>query len=161
IEKIALEMHPGFCVYNTETLLRLREAAGHAIGANFDPSHLYWQGMEPAESIHRLSGAIYHFHAKDVRLQAYNTAVNGVLDTREESISGPGHRPWLFRTVGYGHGAAEWREMLSALRLAGYGGAISIEHEDVLMSAEEGLEKAIDFLKPMVFRNEAGDIFWK
>ena len=68
VKKIALEMHPGFCVYNPETLLRLRDAVGETIGANFDPSHLIWQGINPVAAIRELEGAIYHFHAKDTKV---------------------------------------------------------------------------------------------
>ncbi len=158
VNKIALELHPGFCVYNTATLLRLREAAGPAIGANFDPSHLFWQGIDPVEAIKALKGAIHHFHAKDTRISAANTAVNGVLDT--SSLGGLESRSWLFRTVGYGHDMLTWKDMLTTLRLVGYDGAISIEHEDAFMSIEEGLEKAIDFLKPLILREKPIDIFW-
>ena len=68
VNKIALEMHPGFCVYNPETLLKLREAVGIEIGANFDPSHLIWQGIDPVIAIRELKDAIFHFHAKDTKL---------------------------------------------------------------------------------------------
>jgi sugar phosphate isomerase/epimerase len=67
VTKIALEMHPGFCVYNPRTLLRLREEVGDAIGANFDPSHLFWQGIKPVEALKAMKGSIYHFHAKLLR----------------------------------------------------------------------------------------------
>lgn len=158
VTKIALEMHPGFCVYNPATLLRLREACGDTIGANFDPSHLFWQGMNPVESIKRLKGAIHHFHAKDTNIDTHNTAVNGVLDV--------GHygnlmdRSWTFRTVGYGHGKAVWNNIISTLKLVGYDGAISIEHEDPLMSVDEGLSKAVEFLKDVIIFEEQGDMWW-
>ena len=100
VEKIALEMHPGFCVYNPETLLRLRTAVGPLIGANFDPSHLFWQGVDPVAAIRYLGDAIYFFHAKDTRLDALNGGVNGVLDTKR--FTRERERSWLFRTVGYG-----------------------------------------------------------
>lgn len=158
IKKIALELHPGFSVYNTSTLLRLRAAVGDAIGANFDPSHLFWQGIRPAEAIKALKGAIYHFHAKDTKIDVTNNSVNGVLDTG--SLGGRAERSWLFRTVGYGHDALEWKEILTALRLVGYDGAISIEHEDAFMSIEEGLEKAIAFLDPIIIREKPIDVFW-
>ena len=158
VTKIALELHPGFCVYNTDTLLRLRAAVGPAIGANFDPSHLFWQGIKPTEAIKALKGAIFHFHAKDTRIDKFNTAVNGVLDTGsyEDTLG----RSWLFRTVGYGHGESEWRDIISTLRAIGYDGAISIEHEDGLMSVEEGLEKAIDFLKPILVYEPPPKMWW-
>ena len=157
--KVALEMHPGFCVYNPATLLRLREAAGDAVGANFDPSHLFWQGIDPPEAIKALKGAIHHFHAKDTKIEGANVSVNGVLDTGSlaENLD---RRAWAFRTVGYGHGEGAWRDIVTALRLAGYDGAICIEHEDALMSFEEGLEKAIEFLKPIIIRDRPSEAFW-
>ncbi|MCL2841582.1 MAG: sugar phosphate isomerase/epimerase [Defluviitaleaceae bacterium] len=158
VKKIALEMHPGFCVYNPATLLKLREAVGSIIGANFDPSHLYWQGIKPIEAIKALKGAVYHFHAKDTNIDEANTAVNGVLDTG--SLGGLIDRSWIFRTVGYGHGQSEWNDMISMLRMTGYDGAISIEHEDGLMSIEEGLEKAIAFLKPILMYEAPAEMWW-
>ncbi|MCL2197852.1 MAG: sugar phosphate isomerase/epimerase [Defluviitaleaceae bacterium] len=158
VTKIALELHPGFCVYNTSSMLKLREAVGDSIGANFDPSHLFWQGMKPTEAIKALKGAIFHFHAKDTRIDKFNTAVNGVLDT--SSYGSLINRSWLFRTVGYGHNESEWRDIISTLRATGYDGAISIEHEDALMSVEEGLEKAIDFLKPILMYDTAAEMWW-
>lgn len=159
IKHIAFEMHPGFCVYNPATLLRLREAAGDIIGANFDPSHLIWQGIDPVAAIRKLKGAIYHFHAKDTKVDKYNTAVNGVLDTGH--YTNEGTRSWIFRTVGYGHDAQYWRDMISELRLGGYDGAISIEHEDSLMSIDEGLEKAVTFLRASIIGDKKPDsISW-
>lgn len=143
--KIALEMHPGFCVYNPATLLRLREAAGCAVGANFDPSHLVWQGMDPVAAIRKLSGAIFHVHAKDTKVDKYNTAADGVLDTKH--YGDELNRSWVFRSVGYGNDMTYWRDMISNLRLVGYDKALSIEHEDSLMSIDEGLSKAAYFLK--------------
>ena len=159
VKQIAFELHPGFCVYNPSTLLRLREAVGPVIGANLDPSHLFWQGIDILAAIRALKGAIYHFHAKDTAIDAYNTAVNGVLDT--PSFDRIEERPWVFRTVGYGHGEDTWRAIFSELRKVGYDGVISIEHEDGLMSTREGLEKAIEVLKrTIIFESREGDMYW-
>lgn len=158
IKKIAFEMHPSFVVYNPETLLRLRAAVGDIIGANFDPSHLFWQGIDPSAAIHALKGAIYHFHAKDTYIERRNTEVNGVLDTK--SYGDIEHRAWVFRTVGYGHGKLEWNKIISALKTVGYDGAISIEHEDSLMSSKEGLEKAVAFLKDVLIYEQPGQAYW-
>ncbi|MBR7101208.1 MAG: sugar phosphate isomerase/epimerase [Clostridia bacterium] len=152
VTKIALEMHPGFCVYNPETLLRLRAAVGDVIGANFDPSHLIWQGMNPVAAIRALAGAIYHVHAKDTKIDDINTAVNGVLDTKH--YGDELNRSWIFRTVGYGHGEEYWRALVSALRLVGYDKVLSIEHEDSLMTIDEGLKKAVDFLDKVMIKEE-------
>ena len=156
--KIALELHPGFCVYNTESLLRLREAVGPEIGANFDPSHLIWQGMDPVASIRALGDAIFHFHAKDTKVDTYNTAVNGVLDTKP--YSDEIHRSWVFRTIGYGNDASYWKAIISNLRMVGYDYAISIEHEDSLMSKGEGLRKAVEFLQGVLITEDTGAMWW-
>jgi len=158
VDKICLEMHPGFSVYNPETLLKLRKTVGTAIGANFDPSHLFWQGMDPVMAIRELKGAIYHFHAKDTKIDAYNTAKNGVLDTKHygDEIN----RSWVFRSVGYGHDYQVWKDMISALRMIGYDDVLSIEHEDSLMSVNEGLQKAISFLKEVLTFEKTGTMWW-
>ena len=148
IKKIALEMHPGFCVYNPSTVLKLRAAVGDIIGANLDPSHLFWQGIDTCEAIKMLKGAIYHFHAKDTKIDEANTSRIGVLDTqRYEDIL---NRSWVFRTVGYGHSLEVWNNIISTLKVVGYDGAISIEHEDDLMTPKEGLEKAVSLLKTSI-----------
>lgn len=158
ITKIAFEMHPGFVVYNPETLLKLRAAVGDIIGANFDPSHLFWQGIDPVCAIKALEGAIYHFHAKDTKIDEENCKVNGVLDTK--NFTDVANRSWIFRTVGYGHGKEVWNDMVSALRMVGYDGVLSIEHEDALMSQREGLEKAVQFLKETLIFEKPGTAYW-
>ncbi|MDD4079956.1 MAG: sugar phosphate isomerase/epimerase [Eubacteriales bacterium] len=157
INKVALEMHPGFCVYNPETLLRLRDAAGEVIGANLDPSHLFWQGIDTTRAIRALGKAIHFFHAKDTSFDPTNNPVNGVLDYKHYGHPG---RSWVFRTVGYGHDQLTWNRIISALRQAGYDGPISIEHEDALMSGKEGLTKAIHFLKDVLIKESAGEMYW-
>ena len=159
VNKIALEMHPGFCVYNPESMLKLRNAVGDTIGANFDPSHLIWQGIDPVAAIRALGKAIYHVHAKDTKVDKYNTAVNGVLDTKHygDEI----HRSWIFRSVGYGNDMQYWKDMLSNLRMVGYDGVLSIEHEDSLMTSKEGLEKAVSFLKDAIMTEPIPtSMFW-
>lgn len=158
VDKIALEMHPGFCVYNTESLLKLRKAVGPEIGANFDPSHLIWQGIEPVAAIRALGDAIFHFHAKDTKLDKYNTAVNGVLDVKP--YSDEINRSWVFRAVGYGNDEAYWKDIISNLRMVGYDYAISIEHEDSIMSQNEGLTKAVDMLKRCVMTEDPCTMWW-
>ncbi len=150
VTKIALEMHPGFCVYNPATLLRLREAVGPTIGANFDPSHLFWQGIDPIAAIRELRGAIYHVHAKDTKIDDINTARNGVLDTK--SFKDEPNRAWIFRSIGFGHDLGTWKAICSELRLAGYDKVMSIEHEDSLMSIDEGLAKAVEALSQCIIR---------
>ena len=158
IKKIAFEMHPGFCVYNPETLLRIRKEIGTIIGANFDPSHLFWQGIDPVAAIRYLGDAIYFFHAKDTKIDAINTARNGVLDTKH--YADEINRSWIFRSVGYGHDYQVWKDMFTALRMVGYDDVISIEHEDSLMTPSEGLQKAIAFLKQTMMFEEKGEMWW-
>lgn len=158
VKKIAFEMHPGFCVYNPATLLRLRAAVGDIIGANFDPSHLIWQGMDPVAALRELKGAVYHFHAKDTKVDPYNKARNGVLDTG--SYGDLMDRSWVFRTIGYGSDTQMWKDLMSNLRMIGYEGSVSIEHEDGLMSVKEGLEKAIAFLKDVIITEQPAEMWW-
>lgn len=156
--KLAFEMHPGFVVYNPETLLRLREAVGPVIGANYDPSHLFWQGIDPVASIHYLAGAIHHFHAKDTYMDQRNIALNGVLDTKPYSKLP--QRSWTFRTVGFGHDQFTWRSIVSALRLTDYDYVMSIEHEDPLASIDEGLGKAVSFLQDVLLTEKPATMWW-
>lgn len=165
--RIAFEAHPGFCVYNPETLLRLR-ACGSPIGAdgasnlgaNLDPSHFFWQGIDPVEAARVLGDerCIFHVHGKDTAIDPANTRVNGTLDTKGY---GDLHaRSWVFRTCGWGHGDEFWKPFVSMLRRKGYDGVISIEHEDALMSVGEGFEKAVSYLRGVLIRQKADQPWW-
>ena len=156
--RVALESHPGFVVYNVETALKLRKAVGKQIGVNFDPSHLFWQGVDVPAAIHALGDAIFHFHAKDVALDRNNVRINGVIDAK--SYTRMTERSWLFRTVGWGHGAGDWAEIMSALRLVGYDHVVSIEHEDALASVDEGLANAVKFLRPLILKEQPAEAWW-
>lgn len=158
VKKIALEMHPGDAVYNPEKLLKLRESSGDILGCNFDPSHLFWQGIDPIAAIRALKDCIYHVHAKDSRVEPVVAQVNGVLDTKP--YADEINRSWIFRTVGYGHDSEFWTNFVSTLRLIGYDYVLSIEHEDSLMSGEEGIKKAIAFLKNVMIEKPRGAIWW-
>lgn len=156
--KIGIEMHPGFVVYSPETMLKLRSIAGKSVGCNYDPSHMFWQGIDPIAAVRILGDAIVHVHAKDTQIYPINLPMTGVLDTK--SYTGERSRSWIFRTCGYGHGAEWWREFISTLRMYGYDNVLSIEHEDSLMSAEEGLTKAVRFLSELVIQERPGVAYW-
>jgi sugar phosphate isomerase/epimerase len=144
--RIGIEMHPGMVVYNPETFFRLRAAAGEAVCCNYDPSHMFWQGIDPIDAVRELgrAGALAHVHAKDTLLDHGNIRRNGVLDTKPHDRVLD--RSWIFRTIGFGHGEELWRRLLGALTAVGYDGAISIEHEDPLLSLDDGLAKAFRLL---------------
>ena len=158
--KIAFEAHPGFVVHNPEDIVRLRKAAGKNLGANLDPSHFFWQGIDPVEAARVLgdAGCIYHVHGKDTAIDAHNTRINGTLDTG--SYGEVGKRSWVFRTCGYGHGDEFWKPFISMLKAKGYDGVISIEHEDSLMSVQEGFEKAVAYLRGVLIKQKAGEAWW-
>jgi sugar phosphate isomerase/epimerase len=156
--KIAVEMHPGFVVYNPETMLRLRSIAGKSVGCNYDPSHMFWQGIDPIAAIRVLGDAIFHVHAKDTQIYERNLPASGVLDTK--LYTDERNRAWIFRTVGYGHGAEWWSEFVSTLRMYGYDYVLSIEHEDSLLSPEEGLTKAARFLDAIIIKEKPGAAWW-
>ncbi len=161
--RFAIEMHPGFTVYSNDTYFRLRNglgSLGEYVGINFDPSHLWWQGIDPCVAVRELglAGALFHCHAKDTRIDAQNSARNGNLDTK--SYGNILERSWVFRSVGYGHSIEWWRDFVSTLRMVGYDDVLSIEHEDGLMSSMEGLRKAVSTLKQAVISESAGPMFW-
>lgn len=156
--KIAIEMHPGFVVYSPETLLRLRKIAGSAVGCNYDPSHMFWQGIDPIHAIRVLGDSIFHVHAKDTQMYEANLPKTGVLDTKK--YTDERNRSWIFRTVGYGHAFGWWKEFVSTLRMYGYDYVLSIEHEDSLMSPDEGLTKAAAFLNSIVIRDKPAAAWW-
>jgi sugar phosphate isomerase/epimerase len=156
--RVALEAHPGFCVYNPESLLRLREATGKNLGINLDPSHLWWQGVDIPAAIRALGESIFHVHAKDVAINPEQAARNGVLDTK--SYARMRERSWLFRSVGWGHNELEWKAIVSALRLAGYDDTLSIEHEDALASTDEGLSSAVGMLARVLLQEPPVEAWW-
>ena len=156
--RIGLEMFAGFVVYNTETLLKLRSAVGPTVGADVDPSHVIWQGVDPAIMVAQLGDAVFHVQMKDVKLDPLITSRNGVLDAKP--FGDEAHRAWTFRTIGYGHDVAFWKAFVSALRTVGYDGVLCIEQEDSLLSAREGFEKSLALAKELVVRDPEGSQWW-
>lgn len=192
--RVAWEAHPGFCVYNPDTLMRLSERATHAaglksprstrsarrknekestsagsavyrarkpvLGANLDPSHFFWQGIDPVVAADALgrAGLIFHVHAKDTEIDRTQAALNGTLDARR--YDDLHRRSWIFRTVGYGHGDEFWKPFISMLKRHDYDGVLSIEHEDALMSAREGFEKAVAYLSDIMIEEKPGKPWW-
>ncbi len=156
--KIGIEMHPGMLIYNVDTMLRMRVECGSALGANFDPSHLFWNGVDPVSAIRKLGNAIHHVHGKDCYVDQFNVTVNGCNDAKP--YSDILNRSWTFRTIGYGHDIKVWKDIVSALRLVGYDYVISIEHEDALMSTDEGIKKGFDALRDAVTTEAPGEMFW-
>jgi len=145
VERIALELHGSQCVYNVRSLLQLREAIGPLIGANLDPSHLFWMGADPLAAAEALGEAIYHVHAKDTLLNTPVQAVDSLLENG--SLMDIAARSWSYITLGFGHGEQWWRQFCYRLKMAGYDGWLSVEHEDVLLNSLEGLEKSIALLQ--------------
>ncbi|GAC44409.1 sugar phosphate isomerase/epimerase family protein [Paenibacillus popilliae] len=158
--KIGLELHGGFSVHSPGTMLRLREATCEAIGANLDPSHMWWQGIDPVQAVRILGkeNAIHHFHAKDTTIDPINVNKHGVTDMQSYTMMLD--RAWQFRTVGYGHDVKTWADIVSALRLVGYDDVVSIEHEDGLMSIDEGFTKAVQNLQPLLMKEPLGEMWW-
>ncbi|MGO8858619.1 MAG: sugar phosphate isomerase/epimerase family protein [Steroidobacteraceae bacterium] len=149
IRQICLELHGCQLVYNPFTLNRLREAIGPIVGANYDPSHPLWMGADPLAAVRSLGSAIYYVHAKDCRIEPIPTGIDGVLDTRPSSDVA--QRSWNYATLGYGHDETWWRQFCAALRMVGYDGVLSIEHEDSLLPPLEGVQKSVDLLRRVMF----------
>lgn len=154
VRRIAVEMHPGQCVYNPATLLRLREAVGPTVGANLDPSHLFWQGIDVLGAVRRLGEAIFHVHAKDTWVDEARVREDGVLYLSRGWP--PADGPWTFRTVGLGHDAFFWARFVDALRQVGYRGALSVEHEDPFLDPLDGVARSVELLRACLPRDQPG-----
>ena len=150
IHKLCLELHGHQNVYNVRTLLQLRDAVGETIGANFDPSHPMWMGADPHAGARALGEAIYYVHAKDTRVDPVLAGVNGLIET----IPGDRfrERAWNYITLGYGHGEQWWREFVAVLAAVGYDDVFSIEHEDPMLPALEGVERSVAFLRNVLIK---------
>ncbi|MCP1109674.1 sugar phosphate isomerase/epimerase family protein [Ohessyouella blattaphilus] len=157
---IGIELHGGFLAHTPYTMLRLRDATGSTIGCNLDPSHLWWQGIDPVAAIKILgeAGAIHHFHAKDTYLDQDNINLHGLTDM--QPYNNVKTRAWTFRSVGCGHDLKIWSDIVSALRIYGYDYVLSIEHEDPIMSIDEGLNRAITNLRSVMINDLPTEMWW-
>jgi sugar phosphate isomerase/epimerase len=144
VEKLCVELHGNQPVYNVPSLLRLREEIGPIVGANLDPSHLMWMGADPLVAIDALGDAIHHVHAKDTYLNKPTQATTSLLENG--SLTDVPARSWTYITLGYGHDEGWWREFCYRLRMVGYDGWLSIEHEDVMLSRIEGARRSVQLL---------------
>jgi sugar phosphate isomerase/epimerase len=161
--KVAIEMHPQNIVFSPPTLMELVERTGATnVGAEMDPSHLFWQGMDPVAAVRYLGPLVLHAAAKDVRTNE-NAKIYGVLDNRfrrldssENRVSLGGHEyvnewptdsAWDFVALGRGHDTDFWAEFIRALHDVDPDMAVNIEHEDVSLDRIEGLQVAADTLK--------------
>jgi sugar phosphate isomerase/epimerase len=154
--RVALELHPLQLVFNVPTLLELRAAVGDVVGANLDPSHLFWQQMDPLAVIRALGPAIHHVHLKDTAVIPDEVAIAGVLDVRPFDV--PEGRAWNFRTVGRGHDATFWQAFVTGLVSAGYAGSLSIEHEDRSEDPLVGVTESAAFIQTVLDALPAGSI---
>ncbi|GAB3966374.1 sugar phosphate isomerase/epimerase [Actinoallomurus acanthiterrae] len=160
--KVCIEMHPHNLVFNPATLERLvAEAGATHVGAEMDPSHLFWQGIDPIAAVESLGPLVFHAAAKDTRINE-NCRVNGVLDDRfqripaEEKPLGIGGRytvtrwpaepSWEFVAVGRGHDQDFWSRFLRALHAVDPDMAVNIEHEDEEFGQVEGLRLSAEAL---------------
>ena len=148
VEKICIEQHAHQLVYNTETLLRLRDAIGDLVGVNFDPSHALWMGGDPLRAIRQLRGVIYHVHAKDTRIDPHNSALNTLLETKPNDQVAD--RAWNYVTLGYGHSEIWWRDFVIQLKQNGYDDVLSIEHEDYSLPPLVGVRRSVELLKNVI-----------
>lgn len=133
---ICFELHPGTFVYNLSTFTRIA-GLGANLGVNLDPSHFFWQSMDPLAIVSALGSRIGHVHGKDTVVDARNAAVNGMLDNRWPNPAD--EMPWNFATVGRGHDTTWWKSFVTALREQGFAGTVSIEYEDPFEPVEESV----------------------
>ncbi len=147
----AHEPHPNEFVYNIETAVQSVALMGERKewGFNFDPANIILQGIDPVIFIQELGDRIYHCHAKDGEIVEHNVRRSGLQSTGKWDRIDRGFR---FRIPGWG--SVPWKRVLTEFMLVGYDYVLSYEHEDVVMSREDGLEKTIAFLKPLIIRGK-------
>ena len=147
VTKLCVEPHAHQLVYNAETLLALREAAGPAVGVNFDPSHLFWMGGDPLVALGALEGCLFHVHAKDTRIEDAARR-NTLLETKP--VQRVSERSWNYVTLGEGHPQEFWSDLIAGFRRSGYDDVLSIEHEDMSLSPQEGVRRTTQVLAPLL-----------
>ncbi|HUB10410.1 MAG TPA: sugar phosphate isomerase/epimerase [Acetobacteraceae bacterium] len=145
VAKLCIELHGQQNVYNVATLFRLRDAVGPTVGANYDPSHLFWMGADPLAATRALGDAIYHVHAKDTRIDPVTSGINSRIDTKPVDLLRD--RSWSYVTLGYGHDVHWWKQFCALLRLVGYDDVLSIEHEDLMLPPLHGVRKSVALLR--------------
>ena len=145
--KFALEVHPTEIAFDLYSAQRALKALGHRteFGFNFDPSHLFWQGIDPVEFIRAFPDRIYHVHMKDARVQLDGRT--GILGSHLNF--GDPRRGWEFRSLG--RGGVNFEEIIRALNDIGYQGPLSVEWEDARMDREHGAKEACTYVKHMDF----------
>ena len=145
--KFALEVHPTEIAFDLYTAQRLLEKFKRraALGFNFDPSHLLWQGLEPHLFIREFADRIYHVHMKDAAVSLDGKA--GILGSHLPF--GDLRRGWNFRSPG--HGDVKFEEIIRELNAAGYHGPLSVEWEDNGMDREFGAREALEFVRSINF----------
>lgn len=143
----ALEVHPTEIAYDYWSTKKLLEVFEHrpTLGINFDPSHLIWQGMDPAMFLYDFSERIYHVHIKDAKLNLNGR--NGILGSH--IVFGDQRRGWNF--VSPGHGDVDFDNIIRVLNGMGYEGPLSIEWEDSGMERVFGGTEACEFTKQINF----------
>jgi sugar phosphate isomerase/epimerase len=124
----------------------LAENLGANIGINFDPSHFWWQGIDPITVIDPLGDRIGWAHGKDTLLHPERIRRQGVLHFAPP-LTDPDLAPWHFAALSEGHDDATWAALLRALRAAGYDDVVSIEHEDPRYDGEEGTKRSREGLR--------------
>jgi sugar phosphate isomerase/epimerase len=142
---ICLELHPGASIYNAASFELLSGATRDNVKVNLDPSHFWWQGIDPVTTIRALGDRVGFAHAKDTLVHPDRVALHGVLDFRWPA--GADTMPWHFCAVSRGRPLEEWRQLIDALHGVGYDGPVSIEHEDPTLSPEAGIEASLDGLR--------------
>lgn len=157
--RIAIEMHPGWAVSDPESLICLRENCGDNIGANFDPSH---PDLARRRLPHRHPQAQRHDLSLPRQGHARRRGRNG-----QKWLLHP-FRPHLRRPAAVPvqdshlwNGELYWKKMLTALRESGYDGTLSIEHEDTEFGQFDGVIRACEILRSMIYREPAAHCSWK
>ena len=156
---LCFENQIGDMLHSPVAIKRLHDEIGSVVACNFDISHIWAQGMDPIVSLRYLGDLVQHIHIKDTLLQDNNLRLKGFTDSTYPTE--PLERAYTFTIPGWGHDEKTWREVISTLRMIGYDDILSLEMESEYMNIQEGLEKAVAFLKPMIIEKPTGKRWWE
>ncbi len=156
---LCFEMQVGDMINNPVKLKRFRDEIGPVVACNYDISHMWAQGIDPIEAIRYLGELVQHVHIKDTCIHEHNLRLKGFNDSTSSTL--PEERAWTFTLPGWGHDEKTWREVFATLHLIGYSDILSVEMECEYVDIEEGIEKSVAFLKPLILEKPTGQRWWE
>ena len=128
--RLCIENCPEFgnLAYSPEAIEQMfQRVPSRAIGLEYDPSHLVWQGIDPIRFLRHFGDRVYTVHAKDTEFMEGNLFRYGVSgkmlgEATEQDLY------WRYRLPGLG--VIDWKKLFDCLYELRFDGTVFIENED-------------------------------